>query len=156
MGVEIERKFLLQDESWRSSAGPGVPYVQGYVRFQKGILRARIAGPKAFLTVKGEAVGASRLEFEYQIPVEDAQALLSSLCEGPLIEKLRYIVPFKGFNWEVDVFKGENEGLSIAELELEREDQFFPLPPWAGKELTGDLRYSNSNLARNPFKSWRR
>ncbi len=156
MGVEIERKFLLRDESWRESAGPGVPYVQGYMRTSKGILRARIAGEKAFLTLKGESSGASRLEFEYPIPMEDARVILSSLCEGPLIEKLRHIVPFQGFRWELDVFKGGNEGLVVAELELASESQSFPLPPWAGLEVTGDLRYSNSNLARNPYRSWPR
>jgi adenylate cyclase len=108
------------------------------------------------LTIKGETKGASRLEYEYPIPAEDALVLLENLCEGPKIEKTRHIVPFKGFRWELDVFSGENEGLLVAELELESEDEQFPKPPWLGEEVTGDLRYSNSNLSLAPFSKWSR
>jgi CYTH domain-containing protein len=154
--MEIERKFLVKDDSWRAEALPGVRYVQGYMRFSKGVARARVAGEKAYLTIKGETKGASRLEYEYPIPAEDALVLLENLCEGPKIEKTRHIVPFKGFRWELDVFSGENEGLLVAELELESEDEQFPKPPWLGEEVTGDLRYSNSNLSLAPFSKWSR
>ena len=154
MGLEIERKFLVKDSSWRDAALPGIRYVQGYMRFSKGVARARVAGDKAFLTVKGEVSGVTRLEFEYPIPVADALAILDGLCEGPRIEKTRFIVPFQGSRWELDVFEGENKGLLIAELELEREDQPFARPPWLGDEVTSDFRYSNSNLARNPYSKW--
>lgn len=154
MGLEIERKFLVKDSSWRDAALPGVRYVQGYMHFSKGVVRARVAGDKAFLTVKGMVSGASRLEFEYPIPAADALAILEKLSEGPRIEKTRFIVPFQGFKWEMDVFDGENKGLVVAELELESEEQVFPKPPWLGVEVTSDLRYSNSNLARNPYSKW--
>lgn len=154
MGLEIERKFLTRDSSWRDGALPGVRYVQGYMRFKNGVARARIAGEKAFLTVKGEVSGVSRLEFEYPIPPADAQAILDGLCEGPRVEKTRYLVPFQGFRWELDVFEGENAGLVVAELELSSPDEKFPLPPWLGAEVSSDPRYANSNLARNPFSKW--
>ena len=154
MRVEIERKFLTKDSSWRDSALPGIRYVQGYMRFSKGVVRARIAGDEAFLTIKGEVSGVTRLEYEYPIPVADALVILDKLSEGPRIEKIRHIVPFQGFRWELDVFEGENSGLVIAELELESETQDFPSPPWLGKEVTSDFRYSNSNLARNPYSKW--
>ena len=154
MGVEIERKFLLRDGSWRKDAEPGIHYMQGYMRFSKGVLRARVAGEKAFLTLKGAVKNASRLEFEYPIPREDAEAILRSLAEGPFIEKTRYIVRHHSFIWEIDEFAGDNSGLTVAEIELEDERQGFPRPSWLGEEVTSDMRYSNSNLAANPFSKW--
>ncbi len=113
----------------------------------------RTINDKGYLTIKGLTVGASRLEFEYEIPRPDADQLLD-ICEKPLIEKTRYIVVEGEFVWEIDEFIGENEGLIVAEVELESEDQDFPRPAWVGKEVTGDPRYFNSNLIKNPYKMW--
>lgn len=156
MGVEIERKFLIRedtDDSWLKKAH-GIPYVQGYLSREPGrTVRIRIAGDKAYLTIKGEVQGISRAEFEYAIPVEDAHAMLP-LCDGPLIDKTRHLIPHGGHVWEVDVFHGNNEGLIIAEIELEKETQEIPMPEWVGKEVTGDRRYYNSSLAVHPFMVW--
>lgn len=113
----------------------------------------RIAGTKAYITIKGEVRGISRAEFEYAVPVEDARAMLP-LCDGPLVQKTRHLIPHEGHVWEVDVFHGENEGLTVAEIELKDERQEIPLPGWVGREVTGDLRYYNSSLSRHPYKQW--
>jgi len=156
MGVEIERKFLIRedaDDRWLREAH-GIPYVQGYLSRERGrTVRVRIAGDKAYLTIKGEVQGISRAEFEYPIPVEDARAMLT-LCDGPLIDKTRHLIPHEGHVWEVDIFHGKNEGLIIAEIELEKETQEVPMPEWVGKEVTGDRRYYNSSLADYPFGIW--
>ena len=152
VAVEIERKFLVSGDAWRN--GSGVLYRQGYLNRDKArTVRVRIAGDAAFLTIKGQSVGASRAEFEYPIPVADAQALLA-LCDGPLIEKTRYLVPHAGHQWEVDEFAGDNAGLVVAELELVSEDEAFESPAWLGEEVTHDARYFNSNLATQPYASW--
>ena len=153
MAVEIERKFLVQGDAWRRGA-QGVRYVQGYLNRDKArTVRVRIAGTQGFLTVKGQSVGATRAEFEYPIPVEDAQALLA-LSDGPCIDKTRYCVPLDGVVWEVDVFAGDNAGLVVAEVELPSEDAPFTRPSWLGAEVTHDARYFNSSLSRHPFGSW--
>lgn len=156
MAIEIERKFLVADTSaqapWR--AAPGVAYRQGYLNRDKTrAVRVRIAGVAAFLTIKGESVGATRAEFEYSIPLADAQALFA-LCDGPLIEKTRHVVGFRGTTWEVDDFAGDNAGLVVAEVELQTEDQVFTKPDWLGPEVTQDARYFNSNLASSPYARW--
>lgn len=156
MPQEIERKFLVTDTSatapWR--AGRGVAFCQGYLnRDKRRTVRVRIADGAAFLTVKGESVGAVRAEFEYAIPVADAQALLG-LCDGPLITKTRFSVAHHGMTWEVDVFEGDNAGLVVAEVELVAQDQPLDLPGWVGTEVTQDARYFNSNLATHPFVQW--
>lgn len=152
MAVEIERKFLVIHNGWQQ--GEPTRYVQGYLnRDKQRTVRVRIAGDKALLTVKGETVGMSRAEYEYEIPLADAKEMLS-LCDGPLIEKDRWHVPYAGFVWEVDVFFGENEGLVIAEIELESEAQEFDKPDWLGEEVTADNRYFNSSLCAHPYKSW--
>jgi adenylate cyclase len=152
MGVEIERKFLVTDDRWKT--GPGVAFRQGYLnRDKERTVRVRIAGERAFLTVKGKSVGATRSEFEYPIPEADAHALLK-LCEGPLVEKTRHLVEHAGTTWEVDVFAGDNAGLVVAEVELQSEVQTFVRPPWLGAEVTHDARYFNSNLASHPFCNW--
>ncbi len=154
MGTEIERKFLVRDESWRRGAA-GTRYRQGYLCNSEGVtVRVRTAGELGFLTIKGPSDGAARAEYEYEIPARDAEELLDTLCERPLIEKLRYRVAHAGLVWEIDEFLGENQGLIVAELELERADQPFALPPWAGEEVTGDPRYFNASLVRCPFTSW--
>ena len=152
MAIEIERKFLVQGEAWR--AAPAVFYSQGYLNRDKArTVRVRIAGDEAFLTIKGQSVGASRAEFEYAIPLADARELLA-MCEQPLIEKNRRKIPHAGFVWEVDEFLGENLGLVVAEIELPTEDTQFARPDWVGQEVTDDARYFNSNLAKTPFSRW--
>lgn len=152
MGVEIERKFLVQGEPWQGV--PGVAYRQGYLNRDKArTVRVRIAGEAAFLTIKGQSVGATRAEFEYPIPGDDAKALLA-LCDGSLIEKTRYLLDHAGTRWELDVFAGDNAGLVVAEVELESEDQVFARPDWLGEEVTQDVRYFNSNLAQHPYSRW--
>ncbi|MDT8989980.1 CYTH domain-containing protein [Curvibacter sp. APW13] len=152
MGVEIERKFLVRGEGWRQ--GPGERLVQGYLNRDKArTVRVRVAGDAAFLTIKGISVGATRAEFEYPIPLADAQALLA-LCDGPLVDKTRYRIPAGDVVWEVDEFAGDNTGLVVAEVELAREDAQFVRPDWLGEEVTHDARYFNSNLAQHPFSRW--
>jgi len=152
MAIEIERKFLVVGDAWRDA--PAVFYSQGYLNRDKArTVRIRIAGEQAFLTIKGTSVGASRAEFEYPIPVWDAQELLA-MCEQPLIEKNRRKILYQGFVWEVDEFLGENLGLVVAEIELPTEDTTFTRPDWVGEEVTEDTRYFNSNLSRTPFTRW--
>jgi adenylate cyclase len=152
MGTEIERKFLVTGSDWRQATG--THYSQGYLnRDKERVVRVRIAGEKAFLTIKGKSVGASRAEFEYEIPVADAQQLLK-LCDGPLVEKIRRVITHDGNKWEVDEFLGENAGLVVAEIELRSEDQAFTRPDWLGTEVTDDSRYYNSSLSALPFSKW--
>ena len=152
MGTEIERKFMVKKGVWRDKKA--TKYRQGYLSIVKErTVRVRTIEDKGYLTIKGISIGASRLEFEYEIPRQDADALLD-ICEKPLIEKNRYKVENGDFVWEVDEFFGENQGLIVAELELESEDQYFPKPDWIGEEVTGDPRYFNSNLIKNPYSKW--
>jgi adenylate cyclase len=152
MAREIERKFLIKGSAWRRAGAMRLR--QGYLSSAKGrTVRVRTVGDKAYLTIKGMAVGATRPEFEYEIPSEDAKELLN-LCEMPLIEKDRYRVEEGGVVWEIDEFLGENRGLIIAEVELESEDQPFTKPDWVGEEVTGDPRYFNSNLIKKPYTKW--
>ena len=152
MGKEIERKFRVKKDTWRKVKG--TRYHQGYLNSAKERnVRVRTMEDKAYLTIKGIAIGASRMEFEYEIPLQDANELLE-ICEKPLIEKTRYKVQEGGFVWEVDEFFRENQGLIVAEVELESEDQEFPKPDWVGEEVTGDPRYFNSNLIKNPYTNW--
>lgn len=152
MPVEIERKFLVKGNDWK--VNKGVRISQGYLNLDKErTVRVRIAGEKAFLTIKGINIGATRQEFEYEIPVADAEQLLK-ICDGSLIEKTRYKVEFENMTWEIDEFLGANEGLVIAEIELKNEEQTFAKPVWLGPEVTEDSRYFNSNLAACPYSSW--
>jgi len=153
MGTEIERKFLVEGTPW--AQGSGVRYSQGYLnRDKERVVRVRVAGEEAFLTIKGVSRGASRAEFEYPIPKGDAEQLLK-LSDGPVIEKNRYVIPHEGSHWEVDEFLGDNAGLVVAEIELRTEDQPFSRPPWLGREVTHDSRYFNSSLATHPYSKWR-
>ncbi len=153
MGKEIERKFLLVGDTWKGLA-EGIPFRQGYLNSaQERVVRVRTMGPKAALTIKGENVGPTRLEFEYEIPFADCEELLE-LCEQPLIEKTRYRIETAHLVWEVDEFHGVNEGLVVAECELESEDQEIEKPDWVGEEVTGDPRYFNSNLIAHPYTQW--
>lgn len=147
MPFEIERKFLVSADSWRSDAEP-TRIRQGYLATSPALsVRIRRAGEAAFMTVKGGA-GVVRTEYEYAIPVGDADEMLDTLCARPLIEKRRHLVPFAGVQWEVDEFDGALAGLVLAELELESADQPVELPDWVGREVTDDPRYVNANLAR--------
>jgi adenylate cyclase len=153
MGKEIERKYLVLGDAWRSLA-EGTLFRQGYLNSAKErVVRARTMGTRAALTIKGVTTGATRLEFEYDIPFDDANELLE-LCEQPLIEKTRYKIPVGNLVWEVDEFHGVNDGLIVAECELESEDQAVDKPDWVGEEVTGDPRYFNSNLIANPYSTW--
>lgn len=155
MGVEIERKFLLQGEDWRTLGEP-VLLRQGYLSSDPArTVRVRIEGAHAALTIKGKSTGATRGEWEYPIPLADAAELLDRLCAQPLIEKYRRRIPFAGHTWEVDEFLGANAGLVVAEIELGAEDEHFDKPAWIGAEVTGDARYFNSNLVRLPFSLWK-
>jgi adenylate cyclase len=154
MGIEIERKFLVNGEAWKDLS-TGTTYRQGYLSTEKErTVRVRTINDKGFLTIKGLTRGASRAEFEYDILADDANQLLDELCLKPLIEKKRYKIQHDGLIWEVDAFFGENDGLIVAEVELESEDQVFTKPEWVGAEVTGDPRYYNANLIANPYKNW--
>jgi len=151
---EIERKFLLKNNKWKSLATERYVIKQGYLNTDKDrTVRVRVKGSKGFLTIKSKNVGMVRNEFEYEIPVQDAEQLIL-LCEEPIIDKTRYIIPKKDHVWEVDIFRGDNEGLAIAEVELMSVDHKVPIPRWIGEEVTGDPRYYNSSLVKTPFRDW--
>jgi len=151
---EIERKFLVRGEDWRAMAR-GTRYRQGYLSTVKErTVRVRTIDDKGFLTIKGVSIGATRSEYEYEIPTADADEMLDDLCEKPIIEKDRYKIPAGDVTWEVDEFFGVNDGLIVAEVELLSEDQSFPKPDWIGDEVTGDPRYFNANLIARPFSTW--
>lgn len=155
MAEEIERKFLVEGDAWRALA-KGTNYRQGYLNSAKErTVRVRTAEDKAFLTIKGLTVGATRAEYEYEIPFDEGKAMLDALAEKPLIEKKRYKIPAGGLTWEIDEFLGDNAGLIVAEVELKSEDQAFERPLWLGDEVTGDPRYYNANLIKKPFTRWR-
>ncbi len=155
MPIEIEKKFLVKDRTYKQLA-QGVHYRQGYLnRDKERTVRVRVAGDEAYLTVKGITRGIERLEFEYPISLIEANEMIDLLCEKPIIEKYRYSFYSDGHEWEVDEFLGENEGLVIAEVELDTTDEFVNLPEWIGAEVTGDTRYYNSSLSVEPFKTWK-
>jgi adenylate cyclase len=155
MGREIERKFLVVGDSWRAGAR-GRRFSQGYLcGGPPAAVRVRIDGDRAFLNIKQAILGIARDEFEYEIPVADAEAILARLCIGQRIEKTRYIVRYGGLDWEVDEFTGDNLGLIVAEIELDDERQALDLPPWAGEEVSHDVRYYNSSLAVHPYREWK-
>jgi adenylate cyclase len=154
MPREIERKFLLSSDAWRALSSSYQPMSQGYlVGSERVSVRIRIAGDEAHLNIKSGGLVASRLEYEYEIPVDEARELLT-LCPGPLVEKTRHYVDFGGFEWEIDEFGGTNIGLIVAELELDAEDQPFPRPAWLGAEVTHLRRYYNVSLVEHPFSAW--
>ncbi len=154
MGVEIERKFLI-DETKLPTLKNGYAIKQGYIQTVDHItVRIRVRDKEAFLTIKGKSQGASRLEFEYPIPLDDAEEMLTNLCHASRVEKIRYLVEHERHTWEVDIFEGSNQGLIIAEIELQSEDEDFSLPEWVGEEVTHDKRYFNVNLVERPYTSW--
>ncbi len=153
MAEEIERKFLVRRGEWKPR-GTGSRILQGYLcSVPERTVRVRIRDDRAYLAIKGKNDGIRRAEFEYEIPATDAEKLIG-LCEQPVIAKRRYLEEYEGFVWEIDVFEGENEGLTLAEIELPSEDTAFPLPSWAGEEVSADSRYYNSNLQRHPYREW--
>ena len=154
MAQEIERKFLVADPSFLKPL-TGSQIKQGYIAGkERSAARIRIRDSGAFLTLKSETIGITRSEFEYEIPLADAEEMLETLCAPPHIEKTRYVVEWKGHTWEIDVFHGGNEGLIVAEIELATADQAFEKPPWLGREVSQDARYFNSNLAHCPYGDW--
>ena len=154
MPVEIERKYLVEP-GFAPVSGEGEAITQGYfATSERAAVRVRVTDERAWLTLKGETVGARRSEFEYEIPREEARQILDELCDGGVVTKTRYRHQHQGHLWEIDVFGGENTGLVIAEVELEREQDEPPRPDWVGPEVTGDPRYYNQNLARHPFSRW--
>jgi adenylate cyclase len=155
MPLEIERKFLVADEGWRRDADEGRALRQAYLADTgRAAVRVRIEdGARAWLTIKSADPGLTRQEFEYPVPLQDGEALLS-LRQGSVVEKTRFLVPHGGHRWEVDVYAGDNEGLVIAEVEIESEGAAVDLPPWLGPEVSGDPRYYASSLARHPFRAW--
>lgn len=156
MAFEIERKFLLRDDSWRAQSTAAKRICQGYLSLDPDrTVRVRISGDQAWLTIKGRSEGITRAEFEYEIPLADANAMLR-LCLPSVIEKTRHRIEWRGHVWEVDDFHGENDGLQVAEIELEDESVTPDLPAWVGDEVSDDPRYFNSCLARHPFQDWLR
>lgn len=153
MPLEIERKFLVAGQPWQGLA-EGLVIRQGYLALsESNVVRVRVGGGRAWLTIKGPTQGISRLEFEYEIPLQDANSLLG-LCDGAIIEKTRYRIEEEGVLFELDVFGGENAGLVVAEVELEREEEDFFRPAWLGEEVSHDPRYRNSALSLRPYSSW--
>lgn len=156
MGIEIERKFLLKNDDWRKVSGKPVRFRQGYlVGAEKSSVRVRLEGNKAFINIKSATLGITRQEYQYPIPVADAEKLLDDLCEKPLIEKDRFFIREGNHRWEIDEFFGDNQGLVVAEIELQSEDESFERPGWLGMEVSGDKRYYNVCLVQYPYKDWR-
>jgi adenylate cyclase len=152
---EIERKFLVTSNAWQPLAIQHTAMRQGYLNNETGCsVRVRTAGEQAWLNIKGVTIGARRLEFEYPIPLVDAQRMMADLTCKPLIEKTRYFIEMGRHTWEVDVFEGDNAGLIVAEIELEDPDESFEKPDWVGEEVTHDPRYYNTCLSSHPYKDW--
>ena len=151
--IEIERKYLVINNNYKS--GTPIRISQGYICSEEDrVVRVRIKSDKAYLTIKNATIGFARNEYEYEIPVADAEAMLHNTCQQPIIDKTRYIIKHKGHTWEIDEFHGDNEGLVIAEIELENKNQQFELPDFIGEEVNGDDRYYNACLFKNPYKMW--
>jgi len=156
MGVEIERKFLVTDETWRAAVTDSVRYQQGYLsRSPTSAIRVRTDGERAYLNIKSSRDGITRLEYEYPMPLADAVELLAQVALRPVIVKTRHYVDYAGRRWEIDVFEAENAGLVVAEVELEAADAPLALPPWVGREVSADPRYYNSSLSERPYGEWK-
>jgi adenylate cyclase len=155
MAVEIERKYRVLNDAWKSNADSGMEMQQGYlVGAEHASVRVRLHGASANINIKSATLGIRRDEFEYPIPVDDAIHMLAHLCQKPIIKKKRYLVLVGNHQWELDVFEGENDGLVIAEIELTHEDEVFTIPDWLGEEVSHDPRYYNTCLVSHPYKDW--
>ncbi len=155
MPLEIERKFLVESDAWRGAATRRELYRQGYLGgSERCSIRVRVGGEHAWLNLKGRVHGATRPEYEYPIPLLEANEILDTLCAAGHVEKVRHWVPYAGQEWEVDEFLGANAGLVVAELEMDDESLEFARPPWLGREVTDDVRYYNSYLAQHPWSAW--
>ena len=154
MKTEIERKFLVANDTWRDAADVGQLCEQGYIASGGATVRVRLIGGKGVLTLKGRTIGISRPELEYEIPADEAEFMLRNFCGTRIVSKTRYLLKTDGICWEIDLFSGKNEGLTVAEIELESEDQPVKTPDWLGQEVSHDPRYFNSALSLRPFKTW--
>ena len=155
MPIEIERKFLLKNDSWRNQVIKTSSIIQGYLaNTDHCSIRIRLADDQASLNIKSMTIGVTRSEFDYPVPMDEAKLLLKDLCPGPVIEKIRHYVDYAGHTWEIDEFLGENSGLVVAEIELQHQHEEFSIPDWLGKEVSDDQRYYNICLADNPYTSW--
>lgn len=156
MAVEIEKKFLLANDRWRMQVNKSIQFRQGYlVGSDKASVRIRIEGDKSNLNIKSATLGVRRQEYEYPIPMDEAQELLDTLCDKPLIEKTRHYIDTGEHVWEIDEFTGDNAGLIVAEIELQDEQESFQYFDWLGQEVSHDKRYYNSMLSKNPYKNWK-
>ena len=156
MAIEVEHKFLLANASWREQISYSVDYRQGYLSSVTNTsVRVRISDTHAWLNIKSAVIGSFRNEYEYEIPLSDANEIISHLCQKPIIEKTRHFVKHEGHTWEIDEFYGDNQGLIVAEIELHSVGEAFSKPAWLGQEVTEDLRYYNNNLVMNPYSQWR-
>lgn len=154
MAIEIERKFLVENDNWKPHIRKTYRIKQGYLNLEiERSVRIRIKGDKGYITIKGVTNNISRAEFEYEIPFADAEKLIN-LCVSPIIEKTRHEIVLEENTWEIDEFYGENKGLIIAELELKSEQQEYKTPNWLGVEVSNDPQYYNLNLVTNPFNTW--
>lgn len=160
MGIEIERKFLLKNDNWKDLVSASTYFKQGYLvagnntDTGKSSVRIRIEGDKANINIKSMTLSVTRQEYEYVIPLGDAKQMLDNLCIQPIIEKTRHIVDYDGHRWEIDVFAGDNEGLIVAEIELQNENEKFTLPDWIGEDVSDQIKYYNVSLVKNPYSSW--
>ena len=155
MAVEIEHKFLLANDAWRSEVTHSINYRQGYLSSQPtSSIRVRVSDNHAWLNIKSATIGTHRLEYEYEIPLSDANQILDELCKKPLVEKTRHFIERDGHTWEIDEFYGANQGLIVAELELSVVGEAFVKPAWLGEEVTHDMRYYNNNLSNHPYTTW--
>lgn len=155
MATEIEHKFLLRDDRWRQQIERSVRIRQGYLTSDaRCSVRVRVADNQGFLNLKSGTLGIQRSEYEYPIPLNEAEEILDTLCEKPLLEKTRYYLHFREHLWEIDEFAGDNAGLIVAEVELSRSDESFARPEWVGEDVSHDMRYYNSQLALHPYRSW--
>jgi adenylate cyclase len=156
MAIEVEHKFLLANDHWRAQVSRSETFTQGYLTSDSSSsIRVRISGGKAWLNIKSATVGTQRHEFEYAIPLADAEEIVRTLCRKPLIEKIRHFVVAGGHTWEIDEFSGDNQGLIVAEIELSAAGEAFAKPEWLGAEVTDDLRYYNNNLVLHPYNTWK-
>jgi adenylate cyclase len=155
MAIEIEHKFLLANSEWRNHIDRSVKFRQGYLSSQAtSSIRIRISDKHAWLNIKSATIGTHRQEYEYEIPLLDANEILDTLCRKPIIEKTRHYLIHDENTWEIDEFDGDNQGLIVAEIELAEIGAHFSKPDWLGEEVTQDLRYYNNNLAANPYMNW--